>query len=72
MILYKGNLTYTPVGNDCSEHEHSEKNDKVSAIYVATTRYLYVVCIYGAICLHILFLKHHILLFCHEILEFFA
>jgi hypothetical protein len=37
----------------------------------ATTRYLYVVCIYGAICLQILFLKHNILLFCHEILNFF-
>ncbi len=39
---------------------------------LATTRYLYIVCIYGAICLQILFLKHHILLFCHEILKFFA
>ncbi len=39
---------------------------------VATTRSLYVVCIYGAICLQILFLKHHILLFCHEILKNFA
>jgi hypothetical protein len=38
----------------------------------ATTRYLHVVCIYGAICLQILFLKHHILLFRHEILNFFA
>jgi hypothetical protein len=38
----------------------------------ATTRYLYVVCIYGAICLQILFLKHLILLFCHEMLKFFA
>jgi hypothetical protein len=38
----------------------------------ATTRYLYVVCIYGAIHLQILFLKHHILLFCHEILKFFT
>ncbi len=36
----------------------------------ATTRHLYVVCIYGAICLQILFLKHNILLFCHEILNF--
>jgi hypothetical protein len=38
----------------------------------ATTRYLYVVCIYGAIYLQISFLKDHILLFCHEILKFFA
>ncbi len=37
-----------------------------------TTRYLYVVCIYGAICLQILFLKHHILPFCHEILKNFC
>ncbi len=37
---------------------------------VATTRYPYVVCIYGAICLQILFLKHHILLFCNEIWNF--
>jgi hypothetical protein len=32
----------------------------------ATTRYLYVVCIYGSICLQILYLKNNILLFCHE------
>jgi hypothetical protein len=38
----------------------------------ATTRYLYVVYIYGAICLQILLLKHHIFLFCHEMLKFFA
>jgi hypothetical protein len=37
-----------------------------------TTRYLYVVCIYGAICLQILFLKHHILLFCREIFKKFS
>ncbi len=39
---------------------------------MGTTRYLNVVCIYGAICLQILFLKHHIMLFCHEILKYFA
>jgi hypothetical protein len=38
----------------------------------ATTQYLYIICIYGVIRLQILFLKHHILLFCHEILKFFS
>jgi hypothetical protein len=33
---------------------------------------IFVVCIYGAICLKNLFLNHHILLFCLEILIFFA
>jgi hypothetical protein len=44
----------------------------IGSLFMATTRYLHVVCIYGAICLQILFLNHHILLFCHEILKFFA
>jgi hypothetical protein len=43
-----------------------------AAAFLATTRYLYVVCVYGAIHLQILFLKHHIFLFCHEILKFFT
>ncbi len=45
---------------------------KVTSLASASTRYLYIVCLYGAICLQILFLKNHILLFCHEILKFFA
>jgi hypothetical protein len=46
----------------------------VSYFSQATTWRLYVVCIYGVIrvCLHILFLKHSILLFCHVIFTFFA
>jgi hypothetical protein len=38
----------------------------------ATTRHLYVVCIYGSICLQILFINHHILLFLPLNLDFFA
>jgi hypothetical protein len=37
-----------------------------------TTWYVFVVGIYDAICLQMLIFKHHILLFCHEILKFFA
>ncbi len=56
-----------------AEKERQEKEcGKSIAGQRATTRYFYVVCIYGAICLQILFLKHHILLFCHEISKYFA
>jgi hypothetical protein len=61
--------------SDYHGHRPLEPNTKTEigeGLELATTRYLYVVCIYGAICLQILFLKHHIFLFCHEMLKFFA
>jgi hypothetical protein len=62
MYMYSGHIKH-------SYYYQTVIRKRVSHLGWATTLYLYVVCIYGAICIY--FFKHNILLFCPKVLSFF-